>query len=208
MVGRNPLVVIDGAHNLQSLTGLATSLLDEFPPARRVLVVGFGGERDPGTLLEPLLGVVDEVVATSAADGSAIPAEEVAAAATARFGADVPVSAATPAAAAVDAALAAAAPDDQVVVAGSLYVVGEARSALPGRVLKVGSPAHSGCDDAALSDAWSSIQRAGHALFQNPSGDITGLGFRRPPRRRPVRPLLHTSRPVSRGDEWRSNAHT
>ena len=86
VVGRNPLVVIDGAHNLQSLTGLATALLDEFPPARRILVVGFGGKRDPGTLLEPLLGAVNDVVATSAADGSALPAEEVAVAATARFG--------------------------------------------------------------------------------------------------------------------------
>ena len=123
-------MVIDGAHNLQGLTGLASALLDEFPPGRRILVVGFGGERDPATLLEPLLGAVDAVVATSAADGSALPAEEVAAAAADRFGPDVPVSVRTPVAAAVDAALAAAGPDDQVVVAGSLYVVGEARSAL------------------------------------------------------------------------------
>jgi dihydrofolate synthase / folylpolyglutamate synthase len=130
VVRRNPLVILDGAHNAQGLGGLATALVDEFPESRRVLVAGFGGGRDPEALLAPLAGLVDEVVATEAGDGSASSAAEVAAAARIVFGADTPVTVAVPVASAVAEALAAAGTTDQVVVTGSLYVVGEARTAL------------------------------------------------------------------------------
>jgi dihydrofolate synthase/folylpolyglutamate synthase len=130
VVRRSPLVIIDGAHNAQGLEGLASALVDEFPAARRALVVGFGGGRDPAALMAPLAELADEVVATAAEDGSAIPADEVAAAAVTVFGAGTPVATAVPVAAAVAKALAASAPADQVVVTGSLYVVGEARTAM------------------------------------------------------------------------------
>ena len=130
VVRRSPLVIIDGAHNAQGIEGLASALIDEFPDARRVLVVGFGGGRDPEALLAPLAGLADEVVATAAGDGSAVPADEVAAAAGIVFGADTPVTTAVPVASAVAVALARSGPADQVVVTGSLYVVGEARTAL------------------------------------------------------------------------------
>ncbi|MGI8822124.1 MAG: bifunctional folylpolyglutamate synthase/dihydrofolate synthase [Acidimicrobiia bacterium] len=130
VISRKPLVLIDGAHNAQGLHGLATALADEFLPGPRILVAGFGGDRDPAPLLAPLVGLVDRVIATSAADGKALPAEQVAAAAAAVFGPEVLVEVRTPVAAAVAAALAAAAPSDTVVVTGSLYVVGEARTAL------------------------------------------------------------------------------
>ncbi len=130
VVRRSPLVIIDGAHNAQGIEGLASALVDEFPEARRVLVVGFGGGRDPEALLAPLAELADEVVATAAADGSAVPADEVAAAAGSVFGAGIPVTTAVPVASAVAVALAASGPADQVVVAGSLYVVGEARTVL------------------------------------------------------------------------------
>ena len=130
VVRRSPLVIIDGAHNAQGLEGLASALVDEFPEARRILVVGFGGGRDPESLLAPLAELADEVVATAAADGSAVPADQVAAAAGTVFGPGIPVTTAVPVASAVARALAASGPADQVVVAGSLYVVGEARTAL------------------------------------------------------------------------------
>lgn len=129
---RNPLVLIDGAHNVEGLEGLARALTDEFPPVRRILVVGFGGDRDPAALLVPLAGLIDRVVVTAAADGKALATTDVATAAEAVFGGEVPVETKTPVAVAVAVALAAAAATegDLVVVAGSLYVVGEARTAL------------------------------------------------------------------------------
>jgi len=128
VVGRSPLVVLDGAHNEEGLTGLATALAEEFPETRRVLVVGFRGERDPVTLLGPLIGLIDEVIVTASADTEAIPVATVAAAARAVFGEDVPVETVTPVVRAVGEALQRVGEDDAVIVTGSLYVVGEART--------------------------------------------------------------------------------
>lgn len=132
VVKRGPLVVVDGAHNEEGLTGLASALADEFPETRTVLVVGFRGERDPATLLAPLMGLVDEVIATAPHDPAAVPAEAVAEAARKLFGPDMPVDVVTPVGQAVTEALSRVAEDEAVVVTGSLYVVGEARKRFAG----------------------------------------------------------------------------
>ncbi len=124
---RNPLVVADGSHNEQGIDGLATTLLDEFPPQDWVLVVGMKGERNVGDLLSPLQGVVAEVIATEAADPTSIPAAEVAAAARTLFGDEVPVEVVVPVAQAITEALDRVDDTGAIVIAGSLYVVGEAR---------------------------------------------------------------------------------
>ncbi len=132
VVKRSPLVLVDGAHNEEGITGLANALADEFPRTHTVLVVGFRGDRDPEDLLAPLRGLVDEVIATAAADPSAIPADRVAGAARIVFGEDMPVTAVTPVGQAVAEALDHVGSDGAVVVTGSLYVVGEARSRFAG----------------------------------------------------------------------------
>jgi dihydrofolate synthase/folylpolyglutamate synthase len=132
VLARHPLVLVDGAHNEEGITGLATALAEEFLESDRVLVVGFRGERDPVALLEPLRGLVSEVIATAPADPAALPAAEVAAAAVAVFGAEMPVEAVTPVAQAITEALDRVGPDGAVVVSGSLYVVGEARARFQG----------------------------------------------------------------------------
>lgn len=126
VVQRSPLIVVDGSHNEQGVEGLAEALEVEFPPAEWVLVVGARGDRDLGKLLEPLRGRVGRVVATQPADAAAIPADRVAAAAAAVFGREVPVEVATPVAQAITEAIAHVDETGSIVVAGSLYVVGEA----------------------------------------------------------------------------------
>ncbi len=128
---RNPLVLVDGAHNEEGFEGLATALAEEFPEAHRVLVVGFRGERDPAALLAPLRGLVGEVIATEPDDPAALPAEEVAAAARQVFE-ETPVEVVVPVRQAVTEALDRVGEDDAVIVTGSLYVVGEARSRFAG----------------------------------------------------------------------------
>lgn len=130
VITRRPLVIVDGAHNAQGIEGLATTLANEFPEAHRILVVGFRGERDPVELLTPLRGLVGEVIATAAGDPEAVPADSVAAAAREVFGPDTPVDVVTPVAEAAVEAVDRAGEDDAVVVTGSLYVVGEARTRL------------------------------------------------------------------------------
>ena len=131
VLGRYPTVLVDGAHNAEGLAGLANVLRDEFPAASRHLITGFRGARDATALLKPFVGLFETVYATAAHDPLAVNAEDVAIAArTALPGATVEVV--MPVARAVTEAIEVAGGDDIVVVAGSLYVVGEARAQLPG----------------------------------------------------------------------------
>jgi dihydrofolate synthase/folylpolyglutamate synthase len=127
VVARRPVVIIDGAHNRQGFEGLAATLDGEFPPLGWQLVLGVRGERSVPDLVAPLAGHVTEVFATAADDPMSLPAAEVAEAAAATLG--VPANVVGGVVAAVDAAREAAGPDGGVVVAGSLYVAGEAREA-------------------------------------------------------------------------------
>jgi dihydrofolate synthase/folylpolyglutamate synthase len=125
IAARNPLVVLDGAHNPHGARAVAATL-DEFGVAgERILVVGVMRNHDPVEFLEALdVGKARLVVATAADWPRAMPAEDVAAAARA-FGVEVDVVPRVRDA--VARARAQAAPDDLVLVTGSLYVVGEAR---------------------------------------------------------------------------------
>ncbi len=129
VVGHEPLVLLDGAHNVAGMETLATSLEEEVSvDGTTVLVVGMLGGRDPIAMLRPLgTGSVRSVVACTAPSPRAQPAEKIAAAATS-LGFDVTV--AGDVGEALDRAVRIAGPDGMVVVAGSLYVVAEARTVL------------------------------------------------------------------------------
>jgi dihydrofolate synthase/folylpolyglutamate synthase len=129
VVGRHPLVILDGAHNPAGADVAATVLDDEFSEIdERIYVVGFLRGRDPVAMLEALDAASARlVIATAPRSNRAMPAIEVARAAT-QLGIDVVVVDSVPAA--VERAIDEALPDDLVFIAGSLYVVGEARSRL------------------------------------------------------------------------------
>ena len=132
VLGHGPLVIVDGAHNPAGAEAVANTLAEDFDVAgRRILVVGMLQGRDPAALLEALdLDRYDQVIATSPAWSRAVPAREMGEAVTA-LGAAVEVV--TEVGDAVDRALELATEDDVVVVTGSLYVAGEARSHLLAR---------------------------------------------------------------------------
>ena len=125
VVGRRPLILIDGAHNEQGFRGLAQALDEEFPSLPWQLVVGIRGERDLRPLLAPLQGAVAKVFATAASDAEAVPSQTVATTAAEILG--VPAVSAGSPAEALAMATEEAGPDGGVVVAGSLYVAGEVR---------------------------------------------------------------------------------
>ncbi len=129
VVGRHPLVVVDGAHNVAGMLVLARSLVEEFTvDGEAQAVVGMLTGRDPVAMLEALLTAgVRSVVACAPDSPRALPAEVVAEAA-AGLGMEVTVAASP--GDAVRLALGRAGPDDRVVVCGSLYVVAEARRLL------------------------------------------------------------------------------
>ncbi|MBW3626421.1 MAG: bifunctional folylpolyglutamate synthase/dihydrofolate synthase [Actinobacteria bacterium] len=130
IVGRNPLLVLDGAHNPDGCRAVAATLGDFSGGGERVLVVGMNRGRSPEAMFEALAATEPRLVVACAADWPrALPAEEVAAAARAT---GVEVEVVPRVAEAVRRALAIASADDAVLVTGSLHAVGAARAALVG----------------------------------------------------------------------------
>jgi dihydrofolate synthase/folylpolyglutamate synthase len=126
VVGRSPLVVLDGAHNPDGARAAAATLADFGVAGDRLLVVGMNRGRDAVEMLEALdARSARGIVATEADWVRAMPADEIAEAARS-IGIDAEVVRAVPDA--VRRATAMATEDDLVLVAGSLYVVGEARA--------------------------------------------------------------------------------
>ncbi len=132
VVSRRPLVLLDGAHNIAGAHALRAALDEEFGDGARTLVVGFLREREPREMLEALgvrelegtlvccrppspRALLPSFVAQAAYD-LGLPPEGV------EVVDDVPQ--------AVSAALLATSPDGQIVITGSLYTVGAARSVL------------------------------------------------------------------------------
>jgi dihydrofolate synthase / folylpolyglutamate synthase len=131
VLGHRPLVILDGAHNPDGIERLASSMLEDFAPAGGViLVVGFLRGRDTALMLD-VLGAADATLVVCCEPDSprAVPATEVARLAQ-ELGAEAVV--ADSVAEACRHALSVAADDDAVLVCGSLYVVGEARTVLAG----------------------------------------------------------------------------
>ncbi len=124
VVSRDPLVVLDGAQNKASALALASSIR-RFKYKRLILVLGVSGDKDIKGILEALMPVSDSVVLTRAkitaraADPEGIrklmdPSKKT----TVTYGVDD----------AMNAALLQSNSGDLVLVTGSLFVVGEARS--------------------------------------------------------------------------------
>jgi len=131
VVGHEPLVILDGAHNTAGAEAMVQALEEEFVAGPRTLVVGLMREKDPTVMLAALGATEAEWVFTCPPPSPrAMPANELAEAAF-ELGVDPDrVEALGTVEEAVARALAVTPPEGQVVVAGSLYLVGAARSAL------------------------------------------------------------------------------
>jgi dihydrofolate synthase/folylpolyglutamate synthase len=126
---RQPMVVLDAAHNPDGALVAAETLDEDFGVGRRrILVVGLLQGRDIGDMLDALGADRAEVVIVCEADWPRrIPAEEIAAVAAAR---GIEVEVVKPIEDAVRRALALAESDDVVLITGSTYIIGPARRVL------------------------------------------------------------------------------
>lgn len=132
IVGHQPLVILDGAHNPAGASVVASVVDSDFDPAgSRIYVVGMLSGRDPGDMLDALdVQSARLVIACTPPTPRAIAAADVARAATDR---GVPAVVVESVARAVERAIDESSADDLVLITGSLYVVGAARGALVGR---------------------------------------------------------------------------
>lgn len=131
ILGRQPLTVIDGAHNPVGADHCAQVFFDDFhPEGRRILVVGT--LRDPKEMLSALRAdEFDIVLVCTAPTPRGVPAAELLQAAT-ELGCDDIVSFDT-VEEACQRAMDYADGDDAVLVTGSLYTAGAARTSLASR---------------------------------------------------------------------------
>ena len=127
VVGHDPLVVLDGAHNPAGAIALATALPKVVGKRRMVLVFAVMADKACDGILAPLLPLVDQVIVTRVGRRGLDPAVLAQA-----IGDRVPVRLAASTHAAMGWAISAAGAEGAVVVAGSLFLVGEAYSALKG----------------------------------------------------------------------------
>jgi dihydrofolate synthase/folylpolyglutamate synthase len=132
VVGRRPLVLLDGAHNVAGAEALRVALDEEFSEGPRTLVVGLLREKEPSEMLAAL--GVDRLegllVCCRPPSGRAMEASLVAKAAVDLGLPEERIEVVDRVEDAVSTALLATPPDGQIVITGSLYVVGAARSVL------------------------------------------------------------------------------
>jgi dihydrofolate synthase/folylpolyglutamate synthase len=129
VVSRQPLVLLDGAHNPAGARALAAALLEEFVVDRRTVVVACLADKDIRGILQGLAPATGRLVVTTNRSPRAAPAERLRKEAEALgLHAEVAPDLAT----AVSEAIDSAGETEAVVVTGSLYTVGEARDLLIG----------------------------------------------------------------------------
>jgi dihydrofolate synthase / folylpolyglutamate synthase len=127
VVSRRPLVILDGAHNLMAARKLSGYLKEQYPHKKITLVIGVLDDKACEPILKDLMAPCHRVIITQPVIDRAIPAKKLAEVAR-KFATDVAVV--PNVGAAVGQALQQCEDDEVVCVAGSLYVVGEAKAAL------------------------------------------------------------------------------
>ena len=133
VVSRRPLVVLDGAHNVAGATALAATVAEEFTlSGGTTLVLGLLDRPDVRDVVAPLLDLEPRrVVCTRPDSPRAVDPVELRAVVQGLAPA-VDVAVVEDVGDAVERAVGSALDDDAVFVAGSLYTVGAARTALRG----------------------------------------------------------------------------
>jgi dihydrofolate synthase/folylpolyglutamate synthase len=125
VLAERPLIVLDGAHNAASATVLRAALDKELHFDRLLIVLGLTADKDARGVLGAIAPRAAEIYLTrSRHERSAEPAELAPLARAVAPRANVTLHDGL--AAAADAALLDAAPDDLVLITGSLFLVGEA----------------------------------------------------------------------------------
>jgi dihydrofolate synthase/folylpolyglutamate synthase len=122
IVRRNPHVILDGAHDETGAKALVATMRSLFPGRRVILVFGMVRGHDPEAVVSQLSPLADRIFITAASSPRAVDSEALRRIAGGLI--RVPVSEA------IEEAMREAGKEDVVLITGSLYVVGEAMTAL------------------------------------------------------------------------------
>ncbi|HEY1269179.1 MAG TPA: folylpolyglutamate synthase/dihydrofolate synthase family protein [Candidatus Binatia bacterium] len=123
-----PTVILDGAHNEEGIKTLTAEMRERLGAKKATVVFAAMADKDWRLMLRELSAVAGEFVLTRVAMDRSADSEEMAA--SARAAAAIPVKAISDARQAVLTTIQSASPEDVVLITGSLYFLGEVRSAV------------------------------------------------------------------------------
>ncbi len=126
-VSQSPLIILDGAHNLAAARNLANYLQNNLKARKLILVAGILDDKPYKAMLRPLIKLSSRVIVTRPLIDRALEPEILYAEARQHL---ADVTCLPDVDQAVTHAMAIADPDDVICIAGSLYVVGEAKQTL------------------------------------------------------------------------------
>lgn len=126
-VSEKPLVILDGAHNLMAAKRLGRFLNDDLAGRRITLVAGILDDKPYAAILKEMLGPCERLIITQAKIDRSLPADALEAVARPLVSR---IEVVNDVGKALRHAIATSGPEDAVCVAGSLYVVGEAKAEL------------------------------------------------------------------------------
>ena len=127
ITGKDPYVVLDGAHNTAGMECLRKAICEMFPDKKVILVTAVCKDKDISSMMAEIAPAVDAVVATRHSLEKRTASPEAVARIARRHCADVRTAAG--AGEAMDMARKAAGKGDVILVAGSLYLIGDVKSA-------------------------------------------------------------------------------
>ncbi len=127
IVSESPRIILDGAHNLDAARNLAAFLAQETDQRPITMVIGILDDKPYKAMLSALIPVTQKVIFTRPKIDRGLPPETLYAEAR-QYGKDMTLL--PDVHQAVQQAVNQAAPDDVICIAGSLYVVGEAKICL------------------------------------------------------------------------------
>ena len=131
VLGRQPLVVLDCAHNVASVVALAETLQSSFPPGRRLLVFAGSSDKDLSGMFHVLSPLFDHAFLTRyTGNARSVPPEQLFD--LWRRSGDRPATTCATPAAAWQAARRMAGVDDLICISGSVFLAGEMRPLLAG----------------------------------------------------------------------------
>ncbi len=128
LLSKNPLLIMDGAHNPAAMKKLAESLPAYFRYNKLILVVGMLEDKDTGAMLRDILPLADTVVFTKPTLPRAAEPSELADFAVKNLNLGNSYQVLDEHGRAIDIALELAGPEDAVLVTGSLYTVSDVRA--------------------------------------------------------------------------------
>ena len=127
IISKNPLILIDGAHNIDGITMLASAIKSYFPGKKLILVMGMLKDKEHDKSLEVIAPLANTFIATEPRDARALSAKDLGEEAN-KYNHDVKVEPSLEKA--IKVALSLYSEDSVICIAGSLYLIGEANNLL------------------------------------------------------------------------------